>query len=61
MQLAGAEHSPQGFNVGFNDGHAAGQTVMHFHIHVIPRYEGDVDDPRGGIRWVLPNKAKYWE
>lgn len=54
-------HNPDGFNVGFNDGPAAGQTVMHFHVHVIPRYEGDVPDPRGGVRWVLGDKAVYWE
>jgi diadenosine tetraphosphate (Ap4A) HIT family hydrolase len=51
---------PAGFNIGVNDGRAAGQTVIHAHIHIIPRYEGDLDDPRGGIRWVLPAKAKYW-
>jgi diadenosine tetraphosphate (Ap4A) HIT family hydrolase len=53
-------HSPQGFNIGLNDGKAAGQTVNHAHIHVIPRYQGDVSDPRGGIRWVIPAKATYW-
>ncbi len=52
--------SPDGFNVGVNDGRAAGQTVSHAHIHVIPRYVGDVDDPRGGVRWVIPEKPKYW-
>jgi diadenosine tetraphosphate (Ap4A) HIT family hydrolase len=46
--------------VGFNDGAAAGQTVMHFHLHVIPRYAGDAPDPRGGVRWVLPQNAAYW-
>ena len=50
-----------GFNVGWNDGAAAGQTVMHLHLHVIPRRHGDVDDPRGGVRWVVPNRARYWE
>lgn len=54
------EYHPAGFNVGINDGKAAGQTVMHAHIHVIPRYSGDRDDPRGGIRWILPEKARYW-
>jgi len=52
--------SPDGFNVGVNDGRAAGQTVAHAHIHVILRYRGDVPDPRGGVRWVIPEKAKYW-
>mgnify|MGYP001112392212 CR=1 FL=1 len=45
---------PAGFNVGFNIGPAAGQTVDHVHIHVIPRYEGDMDDPTGGVRHVIP-------
>ena len=51
---------PAGYNVGINDGVAAGQTVMHVHAHLIPRYEGDRDDPRGGVRWVIPEKADYW-
>jgi diadenosine tetraphosphate (Ap4A) HIT family hydrolase len=53
-------HSPDGFNLGVNVGDAAGQIVHHAHIHVIPRYRGDINDPRGGIRWVLPASAKYW-
>ena len=52
---------PDGFNIGFNDGEAAGQTVEHAHIHVIPRRRGDVTDPRGGIRWVIADKARYWK
>ena len=52
--------NPDGFNIGINDGVAAGQTVMHAHIHVIPRWNDDVPDPRGGIRWVIPEKARYW-
>lgn len=55
------EYDPAGYNIGINDGLAAGQTVAHLHIHLIPRYEGDVEDPRGGIRWIIPDKAKYWE
>ena len=51
--------SPDGFNVGINCGEAAGQTVPHMHIHVIPRYKGDMDDPRGGVRGVIPSKQKY--
>lgn len=56
------DHSfqPDGFNIGINDGAAAGQTVQHLHVHLIPRYRGDVPDPRGGVRWVMPGKAKYW-
>lgn len=55
------EFHPDGFNVGLNDGQAAGQTVMHAHIHVIPRYKGDAIDPRGGVRWIIPTKAAYWK
>ncbi|MGD9685485.1 MAG: HIT family protein [Desulfobacter sp.] len=51
---------PDGFNVGINDGVAAGQTVMHLHIHLIPRYADDQPDPRGGVRWIFPDKAVYW-
>jgi len=51
---------PDGFNVGLNDGPAAGQTVPQLHVHVIPRYHGDVSDPRGGVRLIIPHKAKYW-
>lgn len=54
------EFQPDGYNIGINDGAAAGQTVPHLHIHLIPRYTGDREDPRGGIRWVLPDKADYW-
>ena len=50
---------PTDYNEGFNDGKAAGRTVDHFHWHVIPRYEGDVEDPRGGIRYVIPDLANY--
>jgi superfamily II DNA or RNA helicase/diadenosine tetraphosphate (Ap4A) HIT family hydrolase/SOS-response transcriptional repressor LexA len=50
---------PDGYNVGFNAGEAAGQTVPHLHVHVIPRYYGDVADPRGGVRHVIPEKANY--
>jgi diadenosine tetraphosphate (Ap4A) HIT family hydrolase len=52
---------PDGFNIGINDGTAAGQTIGHAHIHVIPRRKGDVPDPRGGIRWIIPEKAPYWD
>jgi diadenosine tetraphosphate (Ap4A) HIT family hydrolase len=54
------EFQPDGFNIGVNDGEAAGQTVLHAHVHVIPRRNGDVSEPRGGIRWVIADKAAYW-
>ena len=50
---------PQGFNVGVNCGEAAGQTVFHAHIHIIPRYTGDVENPRGGVRHIIPGKGNY--
>ena len=53
--------APDGFNLGLNDGPAAGQTMPQLHFHVIPRYTGDVPDPRGGIRHVIPGKARYWQ
>jgi diadenosine tetraphosphate (Ap4A) HIT family hydrolase len=56
-----AHDVPAGYNIGINVGVAAGQTIAHAHLHVIPRHQGDVPDPRGGIRLILPAKAKYWE
>ena len=56
-----SKHKPDGFNIGLNDGRAAGQTVDHAHVHVIPRFDGDAADPRGGIRWVMPQHAAYWD
>jgi diadenosine tetraphosphate (Ap4A) HIT family hydrolase len=50
---------PDGFNVGMNCGKAAGQTIMHFHCHLIPRYKGDMENPRGGIRYCIPDKGNY--
>jgi diadenosine tetraphosphate (Ap4A) HIT family hydrolase len=58
-QLVLARLAPDGFNVGANCGEAGGQSVWHAHIHVIPRYRGDVADPRGGVRHVIPLKASY--
>lgn len=52
-------HQPHGYNIGINSGEAAGQTVFHLHVHVIPRYRGDVPDPRGGVRHVIPGKGNY--
>jgi diadenosine tetraphosphate (Ap4A) HIT family hydrolase len=54
------KYAPDAYNIGINDGQAAGQTVMHVHLHLIPRYKGDADDPRGGVRWIFPRKADYW-
>lgn len=53
-------YKPDGYNIGINDGAAAGQTVAHLHIHLIPRYQGDQEDPRGGVRWIFPDFADYW-
>ena len=50
---------PQGYNIGINVGEAAGQTVMHLHVHLIPRFDGDVSDPSGGVRFVIPSKGNY--
>lgn len=52
-------HTTNGYNIGMNCGEAAGQTVMHFHCHVIPRYDGDMDNPRGGIRHCIKGKGYY--
>jgi len=53
-------HAPSGYNIGINEGSAAGQTVSHLHVHLIPRFAGDSKDPRGGVRWVIPDRANYW-
>jgi diadenosine tetraphosphate (Ap4A) HIT family hydrolase len=55
-RLIDGKHAPDGYNIGANVGKAAGQSRMHVHVHLIPRYTGDVPDPRGGIRCVLPNR-----
>lgn len=58
-QLIEKNHTPDGYNIGMNCGQAAGQTVFHFHCHVIPRYKGDMDDPIGGVRHCVEGKGKY--
>ncbi|MBP7868415.1 MAG: HIT family protein [Acidobacteria bacterium] len=57
--LLRTERPPDGFNLGINAGEAAGQTVPHLHVHLIPRYRGDVDDPTGGVRFVIPARGNY--
>lgn len=52
-------YKPNGYNIGINNGEVAGQTVMHLHVHMIPRYIGDCKNPRGGVRGVIPEKQKY--
>lgn len=52
-------HSPDAYNIGNNNGLEAGQSVFHLHIHIIPRYKGDVENPKGGVRWVVPKKSQY--
>ena len=57
-KIQGEDASVQGFNLGINDGRAAGQTILHAHVHLIPRRAGDVRRPEGGIRGVIPGKAR---
>ena len=57
--LLDEKYSPDAYNVGINCGKEAGQTVMHVHVHLIPRYKGDIDKPQGGVRGVIPSKMKY--
>ncbi|MCF8340443.1 MAG: HIT family protein [Chitinophagaceae bacterium] len=57
--LLTAQYHPDGYNVGINIGASAGQTIFHLHIHLIPRYTGDVEEPRGGVRGVIPLKKNY--
>ena len=53
------KYNPDGYNIGVNVGEYAGQTIFHLHIHLIPRYRGDIDNPRGGVRGVIPEKRIY--
>ena len=58
-KLLDGEHQPDGYNIGINCGEAAGQTIFHVHVHLIPRFKGDMEDPRGGVRGVIPEKRVY--
>ena len=58
-KLLDTEFPPDGYNIGVNVGQAAGQSIFHVHIHIIPRYKGDVENPQGGVRHVIPKKAYY--
>lgn len=58
-EMVDAEYHPDGYNIGINVGHWAGQSIHHLHIHVIPRYNGDVENPKGGVRSVIPHKKLY--
>jgi diadenosine tetraphosphate (Ap4A) HIT family hydrolase len=53
------EHAPDGYNIGINVGESAGQTIDHLHVHLVPRFVGDVDDPTGGVRLVIPERGNY--
>ena len=58
-KLLDEEFKPDGYNIGVNIGQAAGQSIFHVHIHIIPRYTGDVENPQGGVRHVIPSKGHY--
>ena len=58
-ELVEKSYKPDGYNVGFNVGASAGQSIFHCHIHLIPRYKGDMENPKGGVRHVIPEKGKY--
>ena len=57
--ISDKKYKPTGYNIGINCGVSAGQTVMHVHVHLIPRYDGDVKNPKGGVRGVIPEKRDY--
>jgi diadenosine tetraphosphate (Ap4A) HIT family hydrolase len=57
--LISKKHQPDGYNICMNCGEAAGQTVFHFHCHVIPRYKGDMENPKGGVRHCVAGKGYY--
>lgn len=59
QSIVASAYRPDGYNVGINVNEAGGQTIFHVHIHLIPRYFGDVEHPRGGVRGVIPEKKEY--
>jgi diadenosine tetraphosphate (Ap4A) HIT family hydrolase len=59
QQLFATDPSITGYNIGINNGASAGQTIFHVHIHLIPRFKGDMENPRGGVRGVIPEKRMY--
>ena len=59
QKIVEEKHRPDGYNIGINVGHWAGQSIHHLHIHVIPRYQGDVENPKGGVRSVIPARRHY--
>lgn len=59
QDLTKEDPSIEGFNIGINSGEVAGQTIFHCHIHLIPRRKGDVENPRGGVRHIIPGKGFY--
>ncbi|MEG0549340.1 MAG: HIT family protein [Coprobacillus sp.] len=58
-EILNNKYYPEGYNIGMNCGEVAGQSIMHLHIHLIPRYKGDTENPKGGIRGVIPEKMNY--
>ena len=58
-EITDEKFHPDGYNIGINEGEAAGRTIHHLHIHIIPRYKGDVENPRGGVRHVIPERGDY--
>lgn len=59
LEIVNERHNPDATNIGLNNGEAAGQTIPHLHWHIIPRYEGDMDNPEGGVRGVIPEERTY--
>lgn len=58
-EIIDKKYSPDAYNIGINEGEAAGRTIHHLHVHIIPRYKGDVENPKGGVRHIIPGKGGY--